>query len=528
MTTTTTTDARRPRAALRLPRRASALLLVALAALLPEPAAALSRGEAPWEEPTPLVLPLRREVTPVYNQGKLVSFKTSYSGVVRVGTPKPKEMRVVFDTGSGHIVIPSVFCLAEACGGKQLYKPSESETGEPVNIDGSAARQFLGDSVTIGFGKGEVKGSLARDVVCLGPAPEAGAGAGGNDTCITTGLVTANYMSDDPFRNFTFDGIVGLGLSSLAVSEHFSFLAGLANRENSKSSGQFAVFLAEGDDVEESDITFGGYRQEHLLEPLTWVPLAKPEFGYWMVDVVGVYVDDLRLDVCSDGPCVGIMDTGSSHLGFPGEHVDALTHLLIRPSGDLEDCRNAVAPTLRIELRGFNLTILPENYMRRLPLDPALLKDDAFDTNETGNDQNASAAAGNGTMVVNSSATGVNGTGDGSDPDDFITEMACTAKLMSIDLPQLGPHVFLLGEPALHRYYTVYDARELRAGLGLARRRKQEPEEPEDPEVSHDEIFLMQQMQGVRKKAGRRKKELEQIARGRAVRDIGTPESMHA
>merc|ERR550532_764632 len=96
-----------------------------------------------------------------------------------------------------------------------------------------------------------------------------------------------------------------------------------------------------------------------------------------MVEVLGIYVDGRRLDICTNGNCTGILDTGSSHLGLPPNDLGTLSDLLIRPAGDVSDCRRIEAPTVKIELHGYNLTMLPENYMRRLPLPRDLLSDNA-------------------------------------------------------------------------------------------------------------------------------------------------------
>mmetsp|Transcript_86822 Transcript_86822/g.202059 ORF Transcript_86822/g.202059 Transcript_86822/m.202059 type:complete len:462 (+) Transcript_86822:161-1546(+) len=422
----------------------------------------------------PLIIPLRREVDPVRHEGKLVSFKTSYSGLMHVGNP-PKEFRVVFDTGSGHVVVPSSKCIDPACVKKKTYDLEESITGQHTNINGMPVFPGnKGDEISIGYGKGEVRGELARDKICLGAAPDEEEGEEvNNEHCVYAGLVMANNMSSDPFENFTFDAIFGLGLESLAVSGQFSFLRNLARQQGDGGLGSFhfGVFLAEGDDEEESEIAFGGHNPAHLLEPLTWVPLAKPELGYWMVEVLGIFVDDRRLDICNTGNCTGILDTGTSHLGLPPNDVGTVSDLLVRPAGSISDCRQIAAPVVKIELQGYNLTMLPENYMRRLPLPAELL-------------------SGNSSLVLDNSSAA--GTREARSP-----EMECTPKLMSINLPMLGPNAFLLGEPALHRYYTAYDAQSWRAGFGLAARRKRAPTPEEQNAVITDEILLMQ-MQGNR------------------------------
>merc|ERR1712151_636937 len=50
-----------------------------------------------------------------------------------------------------------------------------------------------------------------------------------------------------------------------------------------------------------------------------------------------------------------------------------------------------------------------------------------------------------------------------------VREATCYPTLMPIDLPEpLGPKLFILGEPVLQKYYTVYDWGEQRIGFGLA------------------------------------------------------------
>merc|ERR1719393_66379 len=133
---------------------------------LAEPSAMdLVAEEAPAQ---PHLIPLRRESVPVKRKGKVVSFKTSYSGLVSIGQPA-QSFRVVFDTGSGHLVLPSVECGSEACQVHLQYNQSASTTAVPINADGSIVPPGkMCDQVNIGFGTGKVKGEFVRDKLCLG------------------------------------------------------------------------------------------------------------------------------------------------------------------------------------------------------------------------------------------------------------------------------------------------------------------------------------------------------------------------
>merc|ERR1719217_111472 len=182
--------------------------------------------DAPPRKPDePYLVQLRRESVPVRRKGEIVSHKTSYSGIVSIGVGEqtPQEFRVVFDTGSGHVVFPSSECRSEACLLHRRYDVKESPSATPINADGTEIPEGeLGDQVKIGFGTGSVTGEFARDTVCLGSA-SAGGAQWRDRICGEVNVVMAVEMSTTPFKNFKFDGIMGLGLHSLALSPEFSF-----------------------------------------------------------------------------------------------------------------------------------------------------------------------------------------------------------------------------------------------------------------------------------------------------------------
>lgn len=414
--------------------------------------------EAPKAE-DPIVIPLRRESVPIRRQGKVVSFKTSYSGIISLGSPIPQEFRVVFDTGSGHVVVPSVGCQSEACLAHKSFNISASESAVAINADGTQVPpNELCDQVTIGFGTGEVTGEFVRDRLCLGPT-----NSSDEHGCIEMHVVMAVEMSTQPFKSFLFDGILGLGLSSLALSDEFSFFQ-LMNNSGHLPAPQFGVFLTEGENGEQSEIAIGGFNTKKTLDPLAWSPVAMSELGYWQVRILAVRIDGEELDVCRDGTCRGVVDTGTSHLGIPTPFDLQFADLLTRQAGDLLDCRLVEAPTIEFELEAMNITLSSSNYMRRLPLREGVNVGSAtvafHDENST-NSSNASTV----------STTPVVAATPSEEIDENATNVSrhCRPKLMPVNLPApVGPKLFILGEPVLHRYYTVYDWAQLRVGFSLA------------------------------------------------------------
>jgi len=175
-----------------------------------------------------------------------------------------------------------------------------------------------------------------------------------------------------------------------------------------------------------------------------------------------VRVNGQALDVCSEGQCRGIIDTGTSHLGIPAPYDKEFARLLTRPAGDLHDCRFVEAPEITFELVGLNLTLKPANYMRRLPLHKGVTVSTGQYAEPTSPSVRGAQPHGAAPLATNSdTAAGAAG-----------IERNCSPKLMPVKLPApLGPHLFILGEPVLQRYYSVYDWSGPRVGFALANSR---------------------------------------------------------
>mmetsp|Transcript_9084 Transcript_9084/g.15700 ORF Transcript_9084/g.15700 Transcript_9084/m.15700 type:complete len:743 (+) Transcript_9084:2-2230(+) len=452
------------------------------------------KKRADEEEPVrdPFLIKLHRESVPVRRQGRVASFKTSYAGYIHIGSP-PQEFKVVFDTGSGHIIVPAIECMSEACRVHRRYKSRESSTSLPINADGSIVQEGEPtDQVSIGFGTGEVTGEFVQEKICLGPMlneTEKNPLAKPKTMCVDMHTVVAVEMSTQPFLAFNFDGIFGLGLGGLALTSNFSFndvlaSSGSPHSHMARTPAQFGVFLTEGEDGEDSEIAMGGHNTKRLLEPLEWTPVVMTDLGHWMVQIKSVRINGKLLDVCQDGTCRGVVDSGTSHLGVPKGHENVFTDMLSQDAAKMLDCRLAIGPVLEIELPGVNLTVHSENYMRRLPLRVGV---------SVGSEQGVHVDANETTTRV------VTTTLPPVDLNATNVQRKCSPRVMPVNMPApMGPSLFILGEPLLHRYYTVYDYEHLRVGFGLAnnRRNKMNPEDITDrigtlpPEV---DVLLMQQ-----------------------------------
>jgi len=351
--------------------------------------------------------------------------------MISIGRPA-QEFRVVFDTGSAHIVVPSTDCPDETCREHRAYNKSSSRSSLAINVDGSAVPEDeLCDQVTIGYGTGTITGEFVREQVCPGGT------AGSEQGCMEVSIVTAVEMTAQPFRSFTFDGIFGLALDSLALSPEFSFFHSMGPKTGAAS--QFGVYLSE---EVGSEIALGGHNANKVLTPLKWAPVVNAKMGYWQVKIKEVRIGGKLLDVCKDGSCIGIVDTGTSHLGVPGTSNNDIMDLLSVNTGHASpDCREVEAPDMEFVLEAeVTLNLTSRNYMRPLSL-----------ATDLGVEAAPTAAS---LFPVDASANEAT--------------RVCVPRLMPVNLPALGPNIFILGEPVLHQYYTVYDWATKSVGFGIS------------------------------------------------------------
>jgi len=379
----------------------------------------------------PLVtIPLDKQYVPVVRKNKTVSYKTAYFGKVFLGAPVQQNFTVIFDTGSGHLFLPSSKCSTETCMKHHRYNRSASESAVDIGHSGRqvAANARVRDQVNIAYGTGEVTGEFVRETICLTDHS--------NDQlilksqeCMRLRVITATELTKEPFNSFKFDGVLGLGMASLAVDPEFSFFGQLAKLNNLQQE-RFGYFLSRTDEVA-SEIAFGGHDVRRMASELEWVPVHKPELGFWQMKILSVSVGGEALPLCEAGDCTAIADTGTSLIGAPREASQRLHWLLARkvPDDPAEiDCRTFPGPDLVFELEGgVNVTVGPEDYSRA-----------------TG-------------MRVLTSKTNT-------------SQVICRASLLPVDGDEvLGPKAWILGEPVLRKYYTAYDWKRQQVGFALSK-----------------------------------------------------------
>jgi saccharopepsin len=134
--------------------------------------------------------PRRRRTSP--SKVPLDNFMDAqYFGSITIGTP-PQSFKVLFDTGSSNLWIPSTHCQDKACKSHAQYDSSQS----------SSFRKN-GTSFAIQYGTGSLTGIISEDVVDLGG--------------IKFNQLFAESTSEpgNTFLAASMDGIMGMGYSTI-------------------------------------------------------------------------------------------------------------------------------------------------------------------------------------------------------------------------------------------------------------------------------------------------------------------------
>jgi len=270
---------------------------------------------------------------------------TQYYGKIKVGTP-PKEYKVIFDTGSGDLILPGTKCEDAACLAHQRYDPDKSKTSMQIGwLDAPTTPLKEGedrDVKTISFATGEVFGEFARDNVCLG------------NQCGIANLISLTEESDYPFRDADWDGVIGLGFDTSSRPEFDIFKQLFPPKKQI-----FSLYLAPTYGTKEKndgEFTFGKIKESRLAGPITWAKVTVS--GYWQIKIDDIMIDGKPANMCDTKVgCQAAVDSGSSLILGPTKMIDAIqTKLHIK-----EDCNKAVSFGFKINGTAFEFK--PDEYL---------------------------------------------------------------------------------------------------------------------------------------------------------------------
>jgi len=263
-----------------------------------------------------------------------------YFSEITIGTP-PQSFKVVLDTGSSNLWVPSSECGSIACYLHTKYDSSSSST-----------YQKNGSSFEIRYGSGSLSGFVSEDVMTIG------------DLEIKDQIFAE--ATEEPGLAFAFgrfDGILGLGFDTISVNKIPPPFYNMIDQDL-LDEPLFAFYLGSTEnDAEGSEATFGGVNKNHYTGKITEIPLRRK--AYWEVDLDAISFGDSTAELENTGV---ILDTGTSLIALPTTLAELLNKEMGAKKGyngqyTVDCAKRDELPDMTFTLSGFDFSITPYDYI---------------------------------------------------------------------------------------------------------------------------------------------------------------------
>ncbi|KAK1335412.1 hypothetical protein QTO34_003198 [Cnephaeus nilssonii] len=258
-----------------------------------------------------------------------------YVGTISIGTP-PQEFRVIFDTGSADLWVPSIYCSSPACVTHKAFNPQGSSTYKSTDRP-----------IRLLYASASMTGLLGYDDVRVGDL-----------VCKSQAFGLSKTESSKSLEYAAFDGILGLSYPALALTGTTPVFDSMWN-QGLISENLFAFYLSSNE-KKGSVVMFGGVDPSYYRGELQWVPVSAK--GYWQVTVDSISMDS-KVVACP-GSCQAIMDTGTSLVIGP---TNSILNILRSISARTTSTGEAIhsLPDIVFTINGVAYPVPASAYIRR-------------------------------------------------------------------------------------------------------------------------------------------------------------------
>lgn len=294
------------------------------------------------DSPVTVLLSQVDDGTPSTRTESLLNNGNVFVGDIVIGDDQ--KLSMLFDTGSGNLVVPAKACKSDGCEGHRRFHAEDSQ------FDASKG------SVKLSFSTGHIAGNGFKDKVCI------------QEACGPANFVVANVLSDE-FKLYHFDGILGLGPPDEALGPGYNVLDALVH-SGALPRRMFALALRPGTDG--SVATLGGYDPGAIKagSSIEWFPVRWHR-SEWAIPLTDVTVAGQRLHACLGDRCRAVVDSGCSGIVLPAEATRRLHQEFQVPSRSVFDCSSiSTLPPLGFMIGNNTYTVDPQAYVEVSKVDP--------------------------------------------------------------------------------------------------------------------------------------------------------------
>jgi len=217
-----------------------------------------------------------------------------YFAEITLGSP-PQSFKVILDTGSSNLWVPSTKCTSIACFLHTKYDSTASST-----------YKANGTEFSIQYGSGSMEGFVSNDVLSIGDLTIKG-----------QDFAEATKEPGLAFAFGKFDGILGLAYDRISVNHITPPFYSMVNQGLlDQPVFSFRIGSSEEDGGE---AIFGGIDDTAYTGKLHYVPVRRK--AYWEVELEKVTFGDDELELENTGAAI---DTGTSLIALPTDIAEML------------------------------------------------------------------------------------------------------------------------------------------------------------------------------------------------------------
>jgi saccharopepsin len=217
-----------------------------------------------------------------------------YFTEISLGTPA-QTFKVILDTGSSNLWVPSVSCTSIACFLHQKYDSKSSSTFKAN-----------GSSFSIQYGSGSMEGFVSQDTLKIGDLTIKG-----------QDFAEATKEPGLAFAFGKFDGILGLAYDTISVNHIVPPFYQMVS-QGLIDEPVFAFRLGSSEE-DGGEATFGGIDENAYTGKLHYVPVRRK--AYWEVELEKIKLGDEELEMENTGAAI---DTGTSLIAVPTDMAEMI------------------------------------------------------------------------------------------------------------------------------------------------------------------------------------------------------------